>query len=393
MWSKKVVASLLMFLVFLLPNFSLAATLSVSPSTINKKVSDTFSVDVFLSSPQQAANAISGTFRFNPDIVQIKNTSIAGSIVNLWTQTPVVDNSGGTVIFEGIVLNPGFSGQGGKLFSVTFVGKKEGVGKIDLVNTLVLANDGAGTPILTSTSGSSVQISDPVAVPESTEEVPPSREPTVEIVNVAISSPTHPDQNMWYRGTTTLFEWSANPGATAVRLLFDDQAESAPTVLYDEPIKQKEIADLQDGIWYLHAQFRQNGKWGDVQNFRIQVDNTPPLPFIIEFLYSECGLVEPRPIAMFNTLDTLSGISHYEIKIGDGDFYKVDMSEVVSGKYALPTQNPGSGTLVVRAVDRAGNITTSTQDFEVVPLPSPRIISYLDTLEKNDIIYSNKRCE
>jgi hypothetical protein len=130
-----------------------AATLFFSPASGSYQVGSSFSVSVYVNSASQAMNAASGTVSFPSNTLKITSLSKAGSIMNLWTQEPSFSNAAGTAQFEGIVLNPGYTGSSGKLITLQFTVLSQGSGAITFSSSSVLANDGEGSNILTS-SGS-----------------------------------------------------------------------------------------------------------------------------------------------------------------------------------------------------------------------------------------------
>ena len=98
------------FLIGLAPLSVSAATLSFSTPAESYSVGSTFSVSVYAGSSDQAMNAASGVISFPWDKLEVVSLSKTGSIFSLWVQEPSFSNSAGTVSFEGIVLNPGYTG-------------------------------------------------------------------------------------------------------------------------------------------------------------------------------------------------------------------------------------------------------------------------------------------
>ncbi len=124
-----------------------------SPKSVT--VGDSFSIGIYASSPAQAMNALSGTLQISGG-ASILSVSKSSSIVDFWTTEPrIVANQ---VRFEGVVLNPGYLGPGGKLFSVTFFARKEGVLVLSFSDGSILANDGLGSNIIDSLSSLSINI-------------------------------------------------------------------------------------------------------------------------------------------------------------------------------------------------------------------------------------------
>ncbi len=139
-----------------------AATLNVVPSNASMRSGETISVAVTVSSTDQAMNAVDGVLKFPSDLLQVAVVSKAGSVIGLWVQEPSFSNSLGTVNFEGIALNPGYTGANGTVLTVTFRARKEGSAQLSIENASILANDGNGTSILSGVSGGMVTIGAPL---------------------------------------------------------------------------------------------------------------------------------------------------------------------------------------------------------------------------------------
>ncbi|PIR70647.1 MAG: hypothetical protein COU46_00530, partial [Candidatus Niyogibacteria bacterium CG10_big_fil_rev_8_21_14_0_10_42_19] len=291
-------------------------------------------------------------------------------------------NSAGTVNFEGIVLNPGFTGASGKAISITFKTKAAGSAPITFSSGSALANDGKGTNILTGLGDANFSIG--VVGPGAPEIVTPA-----EVAGTpeapAISSLTHPDPNKWYAVKEAKFTWDVPKDTTAVRLLVGRIPQAIPTVTYTTPITSKELPDLADGIWYFHVRLRNNAGWGAVSHFRFQIDTKPPEPFLIKFVHGK-EIIDPSPIIAFNTTDALSGISHYKAKIGTEGFFEIDPNIISSNPYSLPPQNPGKNTILVQAYDKAGNTATAVEEFEILALESPKITRYSESIAEGDLL-------
>ena len=121
---KKIISKILYIFIlglfFMLPTSVFAATLNFSPPSGSYNVGNTFSVNVNVDSSDQAMNAASGIVSFPWDKLEVVSISKTGSIFSLWPAEPSFSNSAGTVNFEGIVLNPGYTGPSGKILSITF---------------------------------------------------------------------------------------------------------------------------------------------------------------------------------------------------------------------------------------------------------------------------------
>jgi len=366
--SKFLVIFLFSIFYFLLSTFTAqAATLYFSPSSGSHAVGTSFTVSVYVSSADQAMNAASGVISFPTDKLEVISLSKTGSIFNLWVQEPSFSNSGGTVNFEGIVLNPGFTGASGKVIDITFRVKAAGGALLTFSSGSVLANDGQGTNILSNLGNASFALESSGQAPRGEEQL---RLGTPEAPKV--SSPTHPNSDKWYAKKDAVFTWEVPAGITAVQILVSQVEKMLPRVTYAPPIGEKKIADLQDGVWYFHIRFKNVKGWGETAHFRFQIDTTPPQPISIRFLDGQ-ETDNPRPTVLFDTVDTLSGIDYYQLKIGEGDNFILSAETVKNNPYTLPYQAPGKRTLIVRAFDKAGNSTAASADFLIKPPPSPII--------------------
>ena len=90
-------------------------------------------------------------------------------------------------------------------------------------------------------------------------------------------------------------------------------------------------------------------------------------------------LTNPQPQLSFATTDDTSGIDRYEIKIGDGDWLKIEPE--LSRLYKMPLQLPGARKVIIRAFDKAGNYTESDYQLEVQSI-EPAV---LDQIERPQI--------
>ena len=141
-----------------LPIYAQAATLSLSPQFASYTVGSLIPVNVYVSSLDQAMNAVSAAVSFPKDKLDVVTLSKDGSIINLWVRDPSISATLGRVSFSGIVLNPGFTGSGGKLMTIVFRAKAPGAALINFDSGSVLANDGLGTEILTTLGKASLSL-------------------------------------------------------------------------------------------------------------------------------------------------------------------------------------------------------------------------------------------
>jgi hypothetical protein len=191
--------------------------------------------------------------------------------------------------------------------------------------------------------------------------------------SVPISSPTHPDEQAWYNNYSPVFSWKLPEGALEVKTLISKLASRNPTVPYAPPISEKVAEKLVDGTHYFSLQARTKDGWTPTSRFQVNVDTSAPLPFRIQIVNDARDKKIPPHIA-FETTDQLSGISHYEVRLDNGEPMRTS-SHDAKDPFAIPTLDPGGHVATVQAFDRAGNMTQTTLDFFVDAIPPPKIIS------------------
>ncbi|MBP6883880.1 MAG: hypothetical protein KBC06_01460 [Candidatus Pacebacteria bacterium] len=128
--------------------------LSTPPSRV--EVGERFVLDVKTQSNLQSINAISGVLSFPENLIKVVSISKERSIINLWTQDPKIGRN--KINFEGIILNPGFQGDNGLVFRVTFEAQNTGNAILNFSEGAILANDGRGTNILATLGSAKLSI-------------------------------------------------------------------------------------------------------------------------------------------------------------------------------------------------------------------------------------------
>jgi hypothetical protein len=347
---------------FLCVPFSQAASLYFSPSSVSKSAGQTFSATVRVNTESQSINAAQGSLVFDPAKVEVTSVSKTGSIFNLWTQDPTYSNSDGTISFEGGVPNPGYSGSSGLVVTISFKTKTgagaSGATSVSLVSGAILANDGQGTNILSSLGKLSLSIAGPTAPqPEAT--TPPDTSAPTPTVNTGdapkVTSSTHPDSKKWYTNNNPSFVWDVPSDATGVSFLITDKATSNPGPKSDGLQDKANFTAIADGIQYFHLKFKQNAAWGTIAHYQFNIDTVAPQAFDVKTVTTD----PIHPAITFTTADILSGIDHYEVKIGDGDWVSVPAED--AGKpHPISFKQVGTQTVLVKAIDKAGNATTES---------------------------------
>lgn len=106
---------------------------------------------------------------------------------------------------------------------------------------------------------------------------------------------------------------------------------------------------------------------GKTSHFQIRIDTAPPREFTPRVsAYSR--LIEYQTLVYFETADDFSGIDHYEVSV-------VDLSEPESSPsffteeispYKIPYKKQGKYNIIIRAIDKAGNIRENETTFRLM---------------------------
>jgi len=148
------------------PRTQAASIFFNASSTVS--VSQDFKVDIIVDPEGQNLNAFEGEMVFPTSLIKIERINDGDSIVNFWIDPPHAasssDSEAGAIAWSGITPggfqeNSGINSiKTGKLFSVVFSPKKEGIAKINADNIKILLGDGLGTPAKVSVKPISLNI-------------------------------------------------------------------------------------------------------------------------------------------------------------------------------------------------------------------------------------------
>jgi len=350
-------------------SFAAGASLYLSPSSKSYQIGQNFTVTVFVSSAEQAMNGAQGTISFPADKLSVTSVSKSGSVVSLWTQEPSFSNSAGTINFEGIVLNPGFTGSAGKMISINFKTKAAGGAVVSFSSGSILANDGKGTSILAGFGNARFNIESGIPAP-----APPISTTPVSSAKTSpapmIYSSTHPDPNKWYNNKDPKFSWSVTQGIIGVSFLINDKPSSNPGSVSDGLISEKQFEDIGDGFGYFHLRFKNARGWGAISHFKFNIDTKEILKEGLKI--------------KFSVSDNLSGVSHFEVKIDNDE--TIIFSDNELRIYDLPILDPGKHTIAVKVFDNAGNFVADFKEIEIETLDSPKIEEYSSELKTGSFL-------
>ena len=305
-------------------------------------------------------------------------------------QDPVFSNSLGTINFAGGKPSPGFIGAAGTVFNITFKAKTSGTANVTFASGSVLADDGKGTNILANMGSGAYTLTTRGITPA----IPPAETPEPEtppkitagtLAAPVISSLTHPDPEKWYSNKNPEFIWKLPSGATGVSLIFNQNSSSDPGNTSDGQMESKKYEGVEDGIWYFHIKFRNQQGWGNITHRQVLIDTKPPEPF--EIKVDQGGdPTNPTPFLYFNTKDALSGIEYYEVKVGDKEPMPVTLGYLKSNPYKTSPLEPGEHSILVKAVDKAGNSTIASTELVIQALEVPLITDFPKTIRPGEIL-------
>ncbi len=327
-----------------------SASLTLSPAQGSYFVDSTFNVSILLNTGGTAINAVDAHLTFPADKIQVVNPTVSQSFIQIWTSGPSYSNTDGTLTFQGGLPSPGIATSAGVVSTIQFRAKAAGSVTIKFTSdSKVLANDGAGTNILTTKSPGSFTI-----------QLPAPAGPT-------ISSPTNPDQTAWYRSRDVALTWETADGSQKFSYALDQNPATVPDETVNATTNQLTTTVKTDGIWYFHLRAQNQTGWGGSSHYSLKIDSTGPASFVPR-LDQTTFSSQTRQLAHFTTTDAASGIDHYEVavvKTNDSSNNTPFFTEQPS-PYQLPQLTPGRYQLIVRAFDAAGNSTDGVASFTVV---------------------------
>ncbi|MBU1046499.1 hypothetical protein KKH36_01820 [Patescibacteria group bacterium] len=393
---KKIFLSALLSLIFLTSvNVTEAATLYLLPEYKNIDIGQEFYIDVKVNSQDEFINAVQSTISFPSNMIEIIGTDKQNSIFNFWINEPDASADKSEITFIGGSAK-GISGDSLQILRIKCKSVGTGIAEINISESVVTANDGKGTNILSTIEKIKINvgtetITSEISVKVSPEEVVVVEAPKQVIREAVIAKdapkepkvtvPLYPDQRVWYNHQgEVIVLWEVPNDITKVAVEVNSNPNSEPVKAEDSLFTGKNIGILDEGIHYVHVQFKNNKGWGETAHYKISLDISSPLPF--ETNISSFASDNPIPEINYSGQDNLSGYSHTLIFI-DGE--KILETQEVS--LELPPQKPGSHLLVVRVFDKAGNSIEDDLNFEIIPLKIPRTEFITDKISQGENIF------
>lgn len=153
---KKIITGApIIFLLLLGSSGVLASGNSLSLTTPNSlfvETNDEVPVTLMLNT-RTPINAVGGTVVFSPELLSVLSLTRTSSIIDLWSEEPVVSNTEGTVRFSGGILadHVGTEGNHGAIFTLNMHALKAGKVSLRIKDGELLAHDGSGANQISST--------------------------------------------------------------------------------------------------------------------------------------------------------------------------------------------------------------------------------------------------
>lgn len=352
---------------------------------------DTFVSTVYINTSGKIINSSDGTITFPKDKLQALSVSTYDSVFNLWVEQPVLSNTSGTVSFSGGIPNPGYNGVQGKVLQVTFKALKVGSPSISFSSAALRLNDGLGTDVSDTETGSVITIKsrgEIIPAPENTTpvNVPVDTSNQSRLEAPIVTSVTMPNSEDWYGSKEATLEWKLPKGALMTEILLGSHPDSSPIVRYSPAISSKKLTNLENGIWYLHVRLSNSAGLGKIAHRKIKIDLTSPSKLDVTTTINE-GI----SVVDVSSDDALSGIANIELFVDGKSFKKQENTgdKAFSTSIKLDGITQGKHIVLVKASDKAGNKLEKELEVEVTstnPVNPPSITEYPKTINLEDSI-------
>lgn len=323
---------------------------TLSPRSGSFVEGSTFQVPIYVDTNSRSINGIEVRVNFDKNKLLIVNPTGGTSIIGVWVEPPGFDNSRGTASYVGVVPN-GITTEAGLIGAITFKAKSPGKAGISISSSSkILLNDGLGTAAQLDLGRAEYSI-----VPKAPE-------------GVQVFSETHPTQSDWHNNNTPVISWIKDPSVVGFSFVLDNQPNTIPDNVLDTEETTQSYAALKDGLHYFHIKASKDGVWGNTGHFLLRIDTTPPAEFEpqTDFLVAAVILTE-RTLVSFFTTDNLSGVDYYEVGVIDKNQPATESPVFIQAPspFQVPLTEDGKLQVIVRAVDKAGNVRDASVDVEV----------------------------
>ena len=175
----------------------------------------------------------------------------------------------------------------------------------------------------------------------------------------SISSPTHPQAAVWYRGTTPSFSWTAGDSQTGVdgySFVLDQAPDTVADSVSEGTATSWTSTARADGVWWFHLRVRDGaGNWSDTVHREVRIDSVAPVT-------ADDAPADARVSCRvaLTADDALSGVEQTEYRL-DGGPWTSGASVWLTARRkrsGLTVVTPGTHTIDYRSTDVAGNLET-----------------------------------
>ncbi|KKR29115.1 MAG: hypothetical protein UT61_C0036G0006 [Candidatus Woesebacteria bacterium GW2011_GWA1_39_8] len=322
---------------------------SLSPSSGSFTEGSTFEVPIIINTKGFSVNSIEMRVNYDKDKLAMISSSNGVSIIGIWVEPPKYDNTRGTASYVGVVPN-GITTGSGFVGIMTFKALRTGRAVVSIsANSKILLNDGLGTETILDLRRSEYTI-----VPKAPE-------------GVNIFSETHPFQNSWYNNNSPVISWEKDSGVNGFSFVLDNKPSTIPDNEINITETTKYFEKLGDGLWYFHIKAIKGGVWGTTGHFLMQIDTAPPAEFKPEINYIVAATLVERGLVSFLTTDNLSGIDRYEVGAIDKSQPITESPVFMQSEspFQVPLSSGGNLVVIVRAIDKAGNVRDASADIKI----------------------------
>lgn len=326
---KKTVKFLLIIAFLFLPISSWAADLLLLPAEKQARHNQYFDIHINVSD-SSGFDTVRAEIGFDPAYLRVSNIRLKDLLTNL-SPGNYIDNETGRISFGAFKLNENEAGQG-TLATITFKALKIGKTQVKTLNSskIILA----GNETANGFGSAAVNILPVERIPKE-----PEKE---KIPELKITSPSHADQKNWYRKNEVTLIWNEIPNVKVYNYAFS----RSPEAELNESLGGAEstvLNNVQDGTWYFILQgILENGEKTKKAFFKVNIDSTKPKVFQPVFEQKE-------KILRFQTIDQMSGIDFYQVKIDDSAW------QTAQSPLSLENLTRAEHRIFVKAIDRAGN--------------------------------------
>ncbi|HEX3047021.1 MAG TPA: Ig-like domain-containing protein [Bacillota bacterium] len=145
------------------------------------------------------------------------------------------------------------------------------------------------------------------------------------------------------------------PAQSAAQMRFsNDNITWSAWEVYNNTKTNYSLSSGSDGERTVYVQYKNGGgATSAIYNYVITLDTNLPQAFSVTANPNN-WTPNQQPVLTFTTTDTLSGVDHFDLTVDGGT------PLIVTSPYQLPVQTDGAHTIIITAIDKAGNRRLAT---------------------------------